>query len=162
MNVDLFGNSTDTVEVDFNNGMKVTMRKFVTAGVQEDLEAEATKIHQRNRNDDTLENDLSPDLDDEDDTTVVSVHVSKLKMLQKMLVRIEGPGLRKPLTAPFGMQTVRGFSREAFIILTDIIEENNPPVNQVREMLKEAAPEPMLPQASPTFSPVSETPVTYE
>ena len=165
MSYDLFGNTTNTVEVPFNNGVVVTLRQYITAGIQEDIEAEATKLHRKaiqdeDKNKDAM--DQSPDDDDEEEETIVSIHMSKLKQLQKMLVKIEGPGFRRPMLAPFGMKTVRGFSREAFIKLTDIIEENNPPVNQVRERMQaenqDREPEPPMP-VTPTYaahSPVSE------
>ena len=147
---DLFANP-ETLEFDFN-GVKVTLKKYIDAGVHEDLENESNRIRfLQNREGESVRE--------------ITMNGGRLKMLQHMLISI----LEKDGTThyqPFSEELLSKLSREAFMVLTDAIDEHNVPLVELRtrKLLDSSEIEAGLIQRlqpneiSSTSSPESETP----
>ena len=115
---DLFA-KPETLNFEFN-GVRVVIKKYIDAGVHEDLENENNRIR-------FLETR------DGERAREVVVAGGRLKMLQRMLVSVTEPDGNTHYQ-PFSDEFVARFSREAFIVLTDAIDEHNLPLPLLREM----------------------------
>ena len=58
---DLFADIESTIDVPFNNGVVVTMRKYSDAGIQEDLEAESSRMRMHQGEDEAPVDDEDAD-----------------------------------------------------------------------------------------------------
>ena len=108
----------ELLDFDFN-GVKVVLKKYIDAGVHEDLENEASRVRfiQTAKGEAAREVNMNGG--------------GRLKMLQHMLVSVTEPDGTTHYQ-PFGEDFVAKFSREAYMILTDAIDEHNAPLAELR------------------------------
>lgn len=128
MSFDLFADADAVVEVPFNNGASVTLRKFSDAGMQEDLEAESARmrLHEAEEGEDPEES--------EEDYMYLQVKDANSRLVQKMILSItDAEG--NVTNGPFSLDLVKRFSRPAFVVLIDTIYEHNPPLSAIRGRL---------------------------
>ena len=106
-----------TLDFDFN-GVKVILKKYIDAGVHEDLENESNRVRfLQNREGEAVRE--------------ITMNSGRLKMLKHMLVSIIEPD-GTTYYQPFSDDLVAKLSREAFMVLTDTIDEHNVPLVELR------------------------------
>lgn len=128
-----FANPDDEVVLEFEDGVKLHLRKYADAGIQEDLDADMVKIKVRAEN-------AKGKSSDGDDSTEAQVNMGNLRFIQLMTKMVELPD-GKTLHAPIGMGTFRRMSREALAMTLDAVFENNPPLSRMRKLEEEALTE---------------------
>ena len=105
--------TTNTVEVDVGDGFIVTLKREMDAGLQEDLDAEHTRLRQGGASQEFV------------------LHNSRLLLVRLMIVSITFPDGRV-VSGPVSDEDARKFDRYAFARLINQVETNNPPFNLVR------------------------------
>ena len=117
---DLFADIESTIDVPFNNGVVVTMRKYSDAGIQEDLEAESSRMRMHQGEDEAPVDD-----EDADSYVYLQVQDANVRLLQKMILSItQEDGTVEH--GPFSLRLIKSLTRHAFVALIDIVYENNP------------------------------------
>ena len=111
----LFADTISHVEVTFEDGAVVRLKKFIDAGVYEDVEAEQARLR------------VNP----VDGNRELVMQNRDLLMIQKMLIHIKMPDGRIE-AGPFDLPFIRGFDRGAFVILVDEVNRHNVPLSEVR------------------------------
>lgn len=111
-----------TETVSFPSGASVVMKRHIDAGVHEDIEAEIQRMRYNHRERD--ENGLPQQ--------EFLMHASRLRMLASMIIEIRTKDGQSE-TGPFSVDYCRQFSREALVMLTDVIDEHNVPLSTVRQ-----------------------------
>ena len=118
---DLFINQYEVVRVNFDNDVVVTIKKFIDAGLQEDLEAEMGRVR------------MDVDEDSGEDGHFAYLNVRNIRLVQKMIISIRMPD--GTLLEDIPMSLVKSMSREGFMLIMNTVHENNPPLVQIRQKL---------------------------
>ena len=116
----LFADTEATVEIEFDGGELVTLRKFIDAGTQEDLENSMIRYKVKNQRGKKQERE---------EYTDAELRMGSLDLIQRMVIQIDYPNGRTD-KAPVPMSTLRKLDNAAYNLLKETIEENNPPLEE--------------------------------
>lgn len=125
--IELFVDANEIVVVDFGSDIRVVLRRWMDAGMQEDLDREMLRVELQ----DPANSNGQPAKSTEPVKLEAKIHSGNLEQIRQMILRIEGPG-EKIQRAPIGLATVRKFGRPAQARLMDVINEHNLPFAQLR------------------------------
>lgn len=123
----LFADASATFTMTFDDGAEVTLRKYADAGIQEELERDMWRFRRR-----AAQEGEEADANEDGEIEERLIHFSRLKFVQKMLVKIQLPdgGVHHE---PFGLKWVQRFTRQAFRDITTRLDEYNPPLRDSAE-----------------------------
>ena len=128
---EFFADHTSTVALECDDGVKVVLRQYVDAGIDEDIANSMIRMKLKARQGKGMDNGQ---IIDEADTEA-QVRLGTLELIQKLLVRVEFPVGHKSfpnghvVSQPIGMGFVRGIHPATIARIKALINEHNPDYN---------------------------------
>jgi len=117
----LFVDDESTIDLDFDDGSRIVLRKYSDAGIEEEVEGEMIRVQ--------LEQGPKKN---EPVAREARIRQGNLRLVQLMVLKIIDPS-GKEQRAPIGMVTLRRFDRAALALIMDTITQYNPPFSQLRQ-----------------------------
>lgn len=120
-----YANTQEEDVLELQDGTKIVLQKYMTAGMQEDINNEMVHMQIDNNS---------------EEAKTAQIRMGNLKLIQMMVKRVEFSDQgKKPLTAPIGLSHFRNMDRHTYSMVLDRIFEHNRPLSEMRREKEEAA-----------------------